>query len=117
MKEWMERPMPCDEGQRIEVFNRTRGRCLYCGRELAFHAFAMYSERGAWVVDLFIPLSRGGLDRMENRAACCLACSHQKGDRLPWEFDPERFKEGVRDLGRCLEKPAEDRPSTGPEGA
>lgn len=109
--------MHCDEGQRIEVFNRTRGQCLYCGRELAFHAYAMYSERGAWVVDLFIPLSRGGLDRMENWAACCLACSHQKDDLLPWEFDPKRFKEGVRGLGGYLERPPDERSSTGPEGA
>ncbi len=108
--------MQCEEEQRIEVFNRSRGQCLYCGRELAFHAFAMYSERGAWVVDLFIPLSRGGLDCLENRTACCLACSHQKDDLLPWEFDPARFKEGVWDLGVYLGKPAEEPSTTGPEG-
>lgn len=95
--------MSCDERQRIEVFNRSQGRCLYCGRNLTFHAFAMYSERGAWLIDLFIPLSKGGVDSPENWAACCLACSHQKDDLLPWEFDPGRFQKGVCELDRYLE--------------
>lgn len=92
-----------NQEQLIEVFNRTRGRCLYCGRELSFHAHRMFSERGAWVVDRFIPVSKGGADGHENWAACCLACSHRKGEQLPWEFDAGRFRPDVWEVEGYLE--------------
>ncbi len=100
--------MACDQTQLVEVFNRTGGRCLYCGRDLAFHAYRIYSERGAWVVDRFIPVSKGGEDSPENWAACCLACSHQKEEQLPWEFDPGRFRAGIWEMGTYLVELGED---------
>ncbi len=92
-----------DELQSIEVFNRTQGRCFYCRRELVFHAYRAFTERGAWVIDRFIPISKGGSDSPRNWTACCLACSHRKDDQLPWEFDPERFRPEVWDLDSYLE--------------
>jgi hypothetical protein len=99
----------------IWVFNRTGGRCLYCGQEISFHAhqalglpspeqrlagqpgYVQAGTRGAWVVDCFVSPERGGTDQIFNWVASCPACSRRKGSLLPWEFDPERFREGVLD--------------------
>jgi 5-methylcytosine-specific restriction endonuclease McrA len=96
--------MSYNEKHLVEVFNRTGGCCFYCSRDLAFHAYRLYSERGAWVVDRFIPVSKGGVDGPENWAACCLACSHQKAEQMPWEFDPERFQADVWQMECYLSK-------------
>lgn len=90
--------MDFDSDQLIGVFNLTGGRCFYCGRDLAFHAYRMYSERGAWVVDRFVPVSKGGNDGPENWVACCLACSHRKAEQMPWEFDSGRFRANVWEM-------------------
>lgn len=100
--------MTFNENELIQVFNLTQGRCFYCGRELAYQAYRLFAERGAWVVDCFIPVAKGGADGPGNWAPCCLACSHRKGESLPWEFDPERFRPDVWEMEAYLhnfEKP------------
>ena len=84
----------------IRIFNRSDGRCLYCGRELTFSAHQNFCQRGTWVVDRFIPTEQGGPDEFTNWVASCPACSYEKGTRLPWEFDPGRFEAGETDPGR-----------------
>ena len=37
-------------------------------------------------VDHVIPLSRGGLNRKENKKLCCKRCNNEKGDMLPDEY-------------------------------
>ena len=75
----------------IEVFNRTQGYCFYCRREIVFHAYRAFSERGVWVIDRFIPVSKGSSDNPDN----WVACSHRKDEPLSWEFDPARFRPDV----------------------
>jgi len=82
------------ESELIWVFNRSRGQCLYCGREISFHAYQAFGQRGAWVVDRFIPMEKGGLDQIFNWVAACPACSYRQGSQLPWEYDPQRFSPG-----------------------
>jgi hypothetical protein len=63
---------------RAEVWERSGGRCHYCGKELnPFRDF---------VVDHVFPWSRGGTDDVENLAAACEPCNISKGDRTPEEW-------------------------------
>ena len=101
--------MAYSENELMQVFNLTDGRCLYCQRDLSYHAYQLFTERGSWVVDRFIPVAHGGQDAFGNLAACCTACSHQKGEKLPWEFDPERFKKDVWDMECYLCRPGDEK--------
>lgn len=82
------------DSELIWVFNRSRGQCLYCGRDISFHAYEAFGQRGAWVVDRFIPMEKGGPDQIFNWVASCPACSYDKAGQLPWEYAPQRFSPG-----------------------
>lgn len=58
-------------------------RCYYCEANLA-----------RFDVDHWIPLVRGGSNHPENIVICCDSCNSSKGSKLPWEWQPHRFKEG-----------------------
>lgn len=58
-------------------------KCFYC-----------FSKLTRFDVDHWIPLSRGGSNRPENIVVCCDSCNSSKGARLPWEWRPDRFREG-----------------------
>jgi 5-methylcytosine-specific restriction endonuclease McrA len=50
--------------------------CVYCKR--AFNENYVDKTK-----DHVIPLSKGGLDRKENRRTCCYECNQWKGDKMP----------------------------------
>ncbi|GEM_PF-5642745 len=88
------RAMKYSDSELIWVFNRSEGRCVYCGEEVSFHAFQAFGQTNAWVIDRFIPTEHGGTDQIFNWVAACPSCAYHKGSRLPWEFDPDAFREG-----------------------
>ncbi len=96
--------MDYSDQELIWIFNRFQGRCLYCGSEIFFHAYQAFGSRGAWVVDRFIPIERGGTDQIFNWVASCPSCSYEKGVRLPWEFSPDDFPPGKTEPPICSPK-------------
>ncbi len=79
------------------VYDRTGGCCFYCDTRLSFHNHGAVGRKGAGEIGHFIPLSSNGAHQLYNWVPACVDCSTRKGDLLPWEFDPERFKQGDRD--------------------
>jgi 5-methylcytosine-specific restriction endonuclease McrA len=84
------------------VYARTDGRCFYCDKEIVLDNRGVLHARGAWVLDHFIPFSRGGSDETYNLVPACIDCNTQKSDLMPWEFDPETFANGDRDPDNYL---------------
>jgi 5-methylcytosine-specific restriction endonuclease McrA len=79
------------------VYDRTQGRCFYCGIQLSFKNYGKVGEKGAWEVDHFIPLASNGADQPYNWVPACVSCNTEKADLLPWEFNSAKFISGVRD--------------------
>lgn len=59
---------------RIEVFNRDRHICQYCGR-----------ESRELTLDHVTPRHRGGEHTWENVVSACISCNHRKAGRTPIE--------------------------------
>ena len=63
--------------KRKKLFQRSRGRCWYCGNALDLTTF---------VADHVIPKSAGGSDGLNNRVAACRPCDKAKGFNTLDEF-------------------------------
>ena len=59
---------------RIEIFNRDRYTCQYCGKETRH-----------LTLDHVLPRYRGGQHTWENVVAACVACNRRKAGRTPKE--------------------------------
>ena len=59
---------------RLEVFNRDRYTCQYCGKETR-----------QLTIDHVIPRYRGGQHTWENVVSACIACNRRKAGRTPEE--------------------------------
>lgn len=71
-------------GHDIIALIKAHGRaCFYCQAKLK-----------KYQVDHFIPLSRGGTNWPSNLVISCGSCNRRKAAKLPWEWQPHRFKEG-----------------------
>ena len=57
------------------VWEKTGGRCIYCGAPL--NPFRDLN------IDHRIPLSCGGADSLDNMVPACQSCNLSKGNRLP----------------------------------
>lgn len=67
------------EGRRRQVYNKSNGYCVYCGKRFRFLAYE-------WTIDHLIPSSRGGSNRLSNLALACKPCNQLKSDKTPEEF-------------------------------
>lgn len=61
---------PLYDGERDKIFDRSGGRCSYCGGEI---------KREKFQVDHVVPVSRGGLTHKDNLVASCGVCNMAKG--------------------------------------
>lgn len=68
--------------RRQEVFDKSRGRCHYCGTALTLD--------GKWHVEHMMPRALGGNDQMVNLVAACVSCNLEKSDRTAIEFVSQR---------------------------
>lgn len=74
-----------------DLFDLTDGTCFYCEKSISVKNYGRVGERGAFEVDHFIPVSRGGDDEFENWVPACVDCNTRKADLMPWEFMPDDF--------------------------
>lgn len=62
-----------------DLYDKQQGKCFYCGDNL----------NGAYHVDHYYPLVRGGSNDISNIRIACPTCNRRKGDKLPEDFKPE----------------------------
>ena len=70
----IKRPRPMRKLTRLEIFNRDRYTCQYCGRETR-----------QLTLDHVIPRYRGGEHIWENVVSACIPCNRRKAGRSPRE--------------------------------
>ena len=70
----IKRPRPKRRLTRLEVFNRDRYTCQYCGKEAR-----------QLTLDHVIPRYRGGEQTWENVVSACIPCNRHKAGRTPKE--------------------------------
>ena len=87
--------MAYTDDELLWVYNRTDGRCIYCGTHLIFENYSLLAERGAWDINYFIPKLNNGARCRENWVPACIACDTIKGECFPWEIRfPTGFLQG-----------------------
>lgn len=64
--------------RRREVFEKSSGRCFYCGTGLVLE--------GKWHIEHQMPRALMGVDELLNLVAACVPCNLAKGDRTALEF-------------------------------
>ena len=69
---WIKRPRPQPKLVRVEVFNRDRHTCQYCGKETR-----------QLTIDHVIPRYQSGQHTWENVVSACIACNRHKAGRTP----------------------------------
>src|SRR6266566_1613898 len=78
--------MSYDDETLEAVFEKTGGKCRYCGKQLSYSNYGLQGKRGAWVVDHANPVSRGGSDYLRNLWPACIDCNLEKGDRTAQSY-------------------------------
>jgi 5-methylcytosine-specific restriction endonuclease McrA len=71
--------------QRKLAWEKTGGRCHFCGKKLVLSA--KRGSRGRWNVDHILPLKQGGRNSIDNYLAVCRQCN-----RLRWHRDSKRIR-------------------------
>lgn len=61
-----------------EVYNRTNGRCAYCGVKLQDNATGK-EDHDIFTLDHILPISKGGTRDISNLRSCCKRCNNLKG--------------------------------------
>ncbi|MEP7194444.1 MAG: HNH endonuclease signature motif containing protein [Actinomycetota bacterium] len=64
--------------------------CSICGQPIDYTL--PFLHPGEYVVDHVIPIARGGLDTLENKAAAHRACNSRKSDKLKATPRPETIQ-------------------------
>lgn len=71
--------------KRQRVWQKTNGRCAYCGKKLGTHW-----KSGVWSIDHFVPLSRHGARGIDNLMPACLPCNSEKSNMLIDEWKQQQ---------------------------
>lgn len=74
----MARRIKFNEDQRNSIYDRTRGKCHVCHKQLCFSNYGRHGRRGAWHVDHSIALANGGSHHINNLFAACIPCNLDK---------------------------------------
>ena len=75
-----------DEEQLQKIYDKAKGHCTYCGKQIVRSRYGRREGRGIWEVDHSKPKSRGGTDHPNNLVASCVNCNRKKGDMTSAEF-------------------------------
>ena len=79
--------IPCRTPRRQRTWNKTGGRCYYCGVQLIGDPFGRVPRPLSWMnIDHAHPKALGGGDRLANRLPACTACNCSKGKLTPHEY-------------------------------
>lgn len=73
------------------VFNKSKGRCWYCGRSLDISSRAVSARTSeyfisTYVIDHFLPRKSGGTDDINNLVPACWSCNGIKRSNTLEEF-------------------------------
>ena len=68
------------------VYNKTDGYCRYCNKKINFRNYGNPDTVGAWEIDHWTPVSRGGSDDIENLVLACIDCNRSKQEMTGLEF-------------------------------
>ena len=69
-----------DEHDKIKVLKKSNGKCARCGREVFIGYKGHIEDENLFTIDHFIPLNRGGSNRMINLVPMCFPCNEEKSD-------------------------------------
>jgi len=86
--------MPFDLETIELVFEKSNGKCHYCGKQLSWQNHGRRDARGGWEIDHLKPRSRGGSDHLNNLVAACWTCNLDKSDFSSRTF--KRFAEPLK---------------------
>ena len=78
----MARREPISSSRRRDIFERTRGKCHICHKQLSFSNYGRYGDRGAWHVDHSVAIARGGTNHGNNLKAACIPCNLDKSTAI-----------------------------------
>jgi len=67
-----------NEETRSDVFEKTNGKCQYCGKTLTYEN-RLRAGRAAWEVEHMRPRAKGGADHLNNLVPACWECNMSKG--------------------------------------
>jgi 5-methylcytosine-specific restriction endonuclease McrA len=70
--------MTWDAKQLDRIYQRTRGKCHLCSKQLARTNYGAHGARGAWEVEHSVPKASGGTDHGNNLYAACIPCNRKK---------------------------------------
>lgn len=85
----LERRKKITKEERTQIYNKSGGRCAYCGEKINFSDMQ---------VDHVVPLRLGGEDSIENMACSCRSCNKYKST-----YTVEKFREQIEQIpGRLL---------------
>lgn len=74
--------------QQLEIWQKTRGRCCYCGFTL--NPF----ERNGYTYEHIDPQSTGGGHETANLFPCCKSCNSQKGPKSMEQYRTYKMEQG-----------------------
>jgi hypothetical protein len=72
--------MAFTEVDKETVFEKTKGKCTYCGKKLSYQNYGVYGAWGSWHIDHGRARARNGSDRLNNLFAACISCNLLKSD-------------------------------------
>ena len=84
-----DRDIKFDNTDKINVYHKSNGKCAHCGREIYIGNAVGIKEENLFTIDHFIPLNRGGSNRMINLVPLCFPCNEKKGELI---LDPSYLK-------------------------
>ena len=77
-----------------KIFDKTDGRCRFCGKQLSWSNYGQRGRRGAWAVDHSIPPANGGSDHLNNLYATCYACNEEKSNTRGSSYKAKLRRQG-----------------------
>ena len=86
-------PMKVNNERLNRIYDKTRGKCHLCHKQLAFINYGVFGARGTWEIEHSKPKSRGGTDHLNNLFAACIVCNRQKNNGTNYSV---RSKHGVK---------------------